>query len=64
MLTERESQVIQLIAEGLGNKEIADRLDISVHTAKFHIRNTFKKMGVTTRTKAAMEFVRLRAVTP
>ena len=38
-LTPREAEVLQLLAEGLGNKDIAIRLSISEHTIKFHIRS-------------------------
>lgn len=55
-LTEREHQVMELICEGLSNKLIAVRLDISEHTAKFHVANAVAKMGATTRTEAAVRF--------
>ncbi len=51
-LTPREVQVLGLLAEGAGNKEIAARLNISEHTAKFHISSIFSKLGVSTRTEA------------
>jgi DNA-binding NarL/FixJ family response regulator len=50
-LTEREVEVIWLVARGLANKEIADRLDISYHTAVNHVRNIFEKTGVHSRTE-------------
>ena len=56
-LTDREDQVLWLMAEGLSNKLIAARLDISEHTAKFHVYNACCKMGTTNRTKAAVNFV-------
>jgi DNA-binding NarL/FixJ family response regulator len=55
-LTERESQVIALMAEGLSNKQIGSRLGLAEHTAKFHVRNTCTKLGVTTRTEAAVMY--------
>jgi DNA-binding NarL/FixJ family response regulator len=57
-LTERERQVVQLLAEGLSNKLIADRLGISDHTAKFHVNGVMMKLGSSTRTEAVVEAVR------
>jgi LuxR family maltose regulon positive regulatory protein len=51
-LSEREVQVLQLIAEGLTNREIADKLYLSVHTVKVHARNIYGKLGVKNRTQA------------
>ena len=51
-LTPREHQVIQLLADGLSNKEIAGALHISPRTAKLHVSNLLKKMGVLDRTQA------------
>ncbi len=56
-LTEREIEVLWLIAEGHSNKAIADKLDISFHTAKFHVFNAIDKLGTTNRAKAAVDFV-------
>ena len=51
-LTTREIEVLQLLSEGLGNKEIASRLNISEHTAKFHVASIMGKLGAATRTEA------------
>ena len=51
-LTERERQVLQLAAEGLANKQIALKLEISEHTVKFHLSSLYAKLGVTSRTEA------------
>lgn len=51
-LTEREQQVLTMMADGLGNKEIADRLGISTHTVKFHISSILGKLGAGSRTEA------------
>lgn len=51
-LTNRESEVLQMLATGLGNKEIAARLVISDHTAKFHVASILGKLGASTRTEA------------
>ena len=47
-------QVLKLIAEGLYNKEIADRLTISEKTVKNHVSNIFRKIEVSDRTQAAV----------
>jgi DNA-binding NarL/FixJ family response regulator len=51
-LTEREREVLQLVAEGLANKQIALSLNISEHTVKFHLSSLYAKLGVTSRTEA------------
>ncbi|MBZ5660269.1 MAG: LuxR C-terminal-related transcriptional regulator [Acidobacteriia bacterium] len=51
-LTPRESEVLQILASGLANKEIAARLAISEHTAKFHVASILGKVGAGSRTEA------------
>jgi two-component system, NarL family, response regulator YdfI len=51
-LTRRESEVLQMLAAGLGNKEIAARLGISEHTVKFHVASILGKLGAGSRTEA------------
>ena len=51
-LSARESDVLGLMAEGAGNKEIAARLHISEHTVKFHVSSILNKLGAATRTEA------------
>jgi DNA-binding NarL/FixJ family response regulator len=58
-LTRRESQVLRLIAEGASNKEIARRLGISAHTAKFHVASILQKLKAPGRTAAVIEAARL-----
>lgn len=57
-LTKREMEVLKLIAEGLYNKEIADRLTISEKTVKNHVSNIFRKIDVSDRTQAAVFAIR------
>ncbi len=57
-LTPREIEVLRLVAEGLGNKEIAARLAISEHTAKFHVASILGKLGAASRTEAVMAGLR------
>ncbi len=58
-LTPREVEVLQLLAEGLSNRAIALQLRISEHTVKFHINSIFGKLGVQSRTEAAVRAARL-----
>jgi len=58
-LTEREQDVLQLLAEGLANKQIALQLGISEHTVKFHSSAIYAKLGVTNRTEAVRRAARL-----
>jgi NarL family two-component system response regulator YdfI len=51
-LTRREREVLQMLAAGLGNKELASRLKISDHTAKFHVGSIMGKLGAASRTEA------------
>src|SRR5262245_36394395 len=57
-LTTRETEVLSLLAEGLGNREIATRLSISEHTIKFHIRSILAKLGASSRTEAVTRGLR------
>lgn len=52
LLTTREREVLQLVAEGLPNKAIAHQLGISEHTAKFHVGSLLGKLGAASRTEA------------
>jgi DNA-binding NarL/FixJ family response regulator len=51
-LTARETEVLQLTAQGLANKQIAVALNISEHTVKFHLSSLYAKLGVTSRMEA------------
>ena len=58
-LTAREMEVIQLMAQGLANKQIALRLDISEHTVKFHLSSLYAKLGISSRTEAVKRGIEL-----
>jgi len=57
-LTPRERQILELMAEGLGNKEIAWRLQISEHTVKFHVSSILAKLDASSRTEAVTHGLR------
>jgi two-component system, NarL family, response regulator YdfI len=57
-LTPREVEVLECLAQGLANKEIALRLTISEHTVKYHISSIFSKFGVNNRTEAVRQGIR------
>ena len=61
-LSDRELDILKLVATGASNKEIASQLFISMNTVKVHLRNIFGKIGATSRTEAAMYAVRLGLV--
>ena len=51
-LTNREREVLELLAQGFSNKLIAQRLHISEHTVKFHVSSLYTKLGVSSRAEA------------
>jgi DNA-binding CsgD family transcriptional regulator len=57
-LTPRELEVLQLMADGLANKEIAARLSFSTHTAKFHVESLLRKLDAVNRAEAVREGIR------
>jgi NarL family two-component system response regulator YdfI len=61
-LTPREREVLQMLAIGLGNKEIAARMKISEHTAKFHVAQILGKLSASSRTEAVTVGMRLGLV--
>lgn len=61
-LTERELDVLELIVHGKSNKDIADSLNITIHTVKIHVGNIIQKMDVEDRTQAAIKALQKRLV--
>jgi len=61
-LTARELEVMQLLASGQTNKEIANRMGVTEHTVKFHVNSILGKLGVATRTEAVVHAARLGIV--
>jgi DNA-binding NarL/FixJ family response regulator len=61
-LTARELEVVQLLAEGLTNRRIGQRLGISEHTAKFHVNSILGKLGASSRSEAVAQAARLGLV--
>jgi DNA-binding NarL/FixJ family response regulator len=62
-LTPREREVLQLLAQGLSNRRIAQNLGISEHTVKFHVNAILGKLGVQGRTEAVVQAARLGLIT-
>src|SRR5436305_12100937 len=63
-LTERETQVLRLLAQGQSNKQIAQGLHITEKTVKTHVSNILGKLGVQSRTQATLHAVRIGLVSP
>jgi len=59
LLTAREAEVLDLLAEGASNREIGNRLGITAHTAKFHVRRLLDKLDATGRTDAVAQAARI-----
>ena len=62
-LTTRELEVLELLSQGLPNKQIARRLQISEHTVKFHVSSIYAKLGASSRTEAVGRGARAGLIT-
>jgi DNA-binding NarL/FixJ family response regulator len=60
-LSEREAEVLSLVAQGLTNSQIAQRINVSDNTVKFHLQNIYQKLDVSNRTEAAGVYYKLRS---
>ena len=56
-LSRREREVLELLSQGCSNKEIADKLSISIETVTWHLRHIYSKLHVRSRTQAALRFL-------
>jgi DNA-binding NarL/FixJ family response regulator len=63
-LSEREIEVLRLVAEGLSNKAVAQSLSISENTVKYHMRNVLQKLGAQNRTEAVTHAIRAGLLNP
>jgi len=64
-LSPRELEILEMAARGLTNDQMAKNLQISVHGVKFHLGSIYRKLGVSNRTEAAVQFLmRAQAVAP
>ena len=55
---ERETEVLALVAEGLTNTQVAQRLHVSANTVKFHLKNIYEQLNVTNRTEASRWYLK------
>jgi DNA-binding CsgD family transcriptional regulator len=56
-LSEREAQVMLLVTEGMTNRQIAERLGVTVHAVKFHLASIYRKLEAKNRTEAVVTFL-------
>jgi DNA-binding CsgD family transcriptional regulator len=56
-LSPREAQVMQLMTQGMTNRQIAGRLSVTVHAVKFHLASIYRKLEVHNRTEAVVVFL-------
>ena len=63
-LTKREFELLELVAEGLSNQAIGQKLSISVNTVKYHMKSILQKMGAQNRTEAVMLAIRAGILKP
>jgi PAS domain S-box-containing protein len=63
-LSERESEVLGLVAQGLSNRQVAEQLFVSENTVKFHLQNVFQRLAVANRTEASRWFLRSQEASP
>jgi DNA-binding NarL/FixJ family response regulator len=59
-LSRREQEILELLAQGCSNKDIASKLSVSIETVTWHLRHIYSKLHVRSRTQAALKFLSLR----
>jgi DNA-binding CsgD family transcriptional regulator len=59
-LSSRELEVLEMTSAGRTNSEVAERLNLTVHAVKFHLRSVYRKLGVANRTEAAVVYLTSR----
>jgi DNA-binding NarL/FixJ family response regulator len=60
VLTHRETEIMELVTEGLLNKEIADRVGVKIRTVEFHISNLLSKLGASSRVEAVLNWIKIK----
>jgi DNA-binding NarL/FixJ family response regulator len=63
-LTERETEVLKLLSQGYANKEIADKLSVSYDTVRAHLKHTYEKLHVRSRTEAVAKYLKAQPSAP
>jgi DNA-binding CsgD family transcriptional regulator len=58
ILSRREAEVLKFTSLGLTNRQVAARLNVSIHAVKFHLAAIYRKLGVSNRTEAAVVYMR------
>jgi DNA-binding NarL/FixJ family response regulator len=56
-LSTRELEVLRLVASGATNADVSESMGLSVHAIKFHLASTYRKLGVSNRTEAAVAYI-------
>jgi DNA-binding CsgD family transcriptional regulator len=63
VLSPREFQVLEMVALGLSNAQMAARLNVTIHAIKFHLAAVYRKLGVSNRTEAAVRYLQSGGLT-
>jgi DNA-binding NarL/FixJ family response regulator len=63
-LTKREQDVLEMAALGLTNREVGERLQVSVHAVKFHLASAYRKLKVANRTEAVVAYLKMQNTLP
>jgi len=63
-LTDRENQILNLIADGFSNRQISCKLSISEATVENHVHHIYQKLGITNRSQAVLYAIQLKLILP